>query len=197
MSEFDLDAAYGVDDEMQEEIEKLKADPFELLPDKNGFKPSALVPEPKEGSDERSVWYNTEIGEVVSANVMPLKNDAQEIEGQVAHVTFRVKRGPNESKEIDQSFWFRDAEPESIRESNAKLQDLFKALKVNPDKKKLPDGRAVLTYLGSLEKLKGRLAKLRVQQKWDHPWKKQGGRFVQLEDEPKRFKKKIVDIRAT
>jgi len=192
---FDIDLAYGCDDEMQQDIEKMKADPLALLPDKSGFLPSALVAAPKEGSDERSVWYQTETCEIADSSISPLNNrDTGEMEGQVVRVTHKVASGTNEGKRLEQTWWVRLAERETIQQMNADLADLFNQLNVKPVVKKNSEGNSVTSYLGSLERLDGKMTKVRVSQKWGHPWKKVGGDWVELSDEPMKFKKRIVSV---
>lgn len=200
--EFNLDLMYGVTPEMQDDIDKLKADPFELKPNKEGFVPSALVKEPKEGSDERSAWWNTENAEVISTQISPLTDkETQAVRGQSVRVTYRVIDGPNEGKTIDSMWWMEDDDPESVQRANSEVQALFDTMKVKP--KVVDSGRRhpetgepilINSFIGVIDRLEGKRCRLRIRQKWGHKWKKTAGGFVELTDEPMQFTKRIVDV---
>lgn len=196
----DLESSMAVDDEMQTEIDKLKADPWDLLPNKEGFRPVDLVADAAEGSAEydkgyREAWSQTEVAIIEDAGMRPLKaRDGGPDEGVVAFLQLAARQGPNKGKRIEQSWWLRNGDKEAVRDMNASLQELFGKFKIQA---KLVDkgGRKVPSYVGSLDMLKKRVVKFRLFQKWDYPYKQdnQGNWQVQTE-EPKKFKKRIFKV---
>lgn len=203
--QYDLDAAYAVDDQMQEEIDKLKADPWELLPSlKDGFQPKGLSQDAPDGSEQyeegfREKWTQTEYCEIEDAGLRPLTNrdNKDQVDGHIAFVTLKCTDGPNSGKRIDKSWWLRDGDRDAVQQMNADLQEIFGRFQIEPTLVELPDGREVPSYTATLPELKGLPCQIALQQKWAHPWTKDDstGEWKELTDEPKKYKKKIFSIK--
>lgn len=200
----DLDAAYAVDDDMQEEIDKLKADPWALLPAKDGFVPKDLSPDAEEGSEAynqgyRERWTQTEIVEIKETGLRPLKNqqNPEKIDGQILFITYEATRGPNKGKQMDQSWWLRNGDREAVVDMNGALQEIFGKLKIKVALIK-KDGREIPSNTATLPKLKGKVVAMTMQQKWDYPYTqdKATGKWNAQTDEPKKFKKRIFGIKT-
>lgn len=202
--QFDLDAAYGVDDQMQQEIDKLKADPWELLPNKGGFKPKSLHPDAVEGTPEydeghRQRWIQDEVVKVLEAGFEPLseKGNADKIVGQILSIDYECTRGPNQGKRIAQTWWLRQGDARAVREMNRDLQEIFNRLKLKPKLVKGKDGREVSSYTATLPQLKGKTVKIGLQQKWGLPHEQDAqGNWKPKEGEPMKFKKRILNVKS-
>lgn len=200
----DLDAAYAVDDNMQKEIDKENADPWALQPDRAGFTPIDLTDEdaskgtPLYEEGYRNRWTQDEICEIEDAGLRPLtdRDDREKVVGQIAFISLRCTRGPNEGKRIDKSWWLRDGEPKAVRDMNRDLQKIFGRLQIKPELVALPDGLQAPSYTATLPSLVGRTVKLVIQQKWDFPYRIVGGEWEVQDDQPKKFKKKALDIKS-
>lgn len=195
----DIDAALGVDDDMQKDIDTLKADPWELMPDKNGFTPSELVEDAPEDSaafkaGKRERHYQAEICEIEDAGLRENKQDGK-VKGLVAFIQFKCRQGKNKDKRIERSWWLDTGDKDAVRNMNADLQEMFGKLGIEPQTVKNAQGAAVRSYTASFPKLAKKIVKITLVQKWDHPWKMLGpGNFEQQVEEPKKFSKKIVRV---
>jgi hypothetical protein len=200
----DLDAAYACDDEQQKEIDKLNADPWEPVADSKGFKPVDLTDEDASKGTElwnegyRNRHTQEEIVEILDTGLRPLtdRDNKELVIGQIAFISMQCKRGPNENKRIDQSWWLRDGEKDAVRDMNKDLQKIFGRFDIEPKLVDLGDGRKAPSYTGTLSTLEGRTVKMVLQQKWDYPYQKMtDGSWEALTDEPKKFKKRILDLK--
>lgn len=190
--QINLDDIYGVDDELQAEVDKAGADPFELTGkgSKDGFCPTALKADPTPEEEEEGVrekHYQNEMCEVT--RVQFFEHD-YEGGGHTATVYMRVvdEGSPNVGRELDQRFYLYATDRERQAKTVARITTLLKKLGL-----KIPVGKNGLpSPIKGLEQLKDRRVKVRLMQGYQHPW----NALTRSADtsEPKTFRKRVSEI---